>query len=247
MRAASLFAGIDAVGIAVRVLGGQTVAYSEYDPTPRNKKRPELGPSHPDGEQYNQRVLAGRLPDAEPLGDVTKVDWNYDYRYLGMMPAAKITSDQLADAIRDYEEGSSLEVIADHLPITRQALWERFKRAGVQMRPQKRFKEENHFYRGGARGSDWAHNKVEQAIYVKKLVRPDTCEECGGSGQPYRDGRAAIQAHHNDYNKPLEVRWLCKGCHHHWHEENQAVPLREEVVSEEAKRAKFDFASAGFP
>lgn len=73
MRHASLFAGIDAVGIAVRALGGQTVAYSEYDPTPKSKTDPT--PKVPDGQQYNQRLLAKREPDAQAFGDVAKVDW----------------------------------------------------------------------------------------------------------------------------------------------------------------------------
>jgi hypothetical protein len=35
---------------------------------------------------------------------------------------------------------------------------------------------------------------------IKKLA----CEVCGCSES---------QAHHEDYNKPLEVIWLCKACH----------------------------------
>lgn len=77
MRHVSAFAGCDAVGLAVRALGGETVAYSEFDPTPKKGKRarPEELVAGPDGEQYPQRILAKRLPDAEPLGDVCKVDW----------------------------------------------------------------------------------------------------------------------------------------------------------------------------
>lgn len=58
-----------------------------------------------------------------------------------------------------------------------------------------------------------ARATVHAAIKRGELVRPATCEECGGPGREYRDGRAGIHAHHDDYAKPLEVRWLCGNCH----------------------------------
>lgn len=38
-----------------------------------------------------------------------------------------------------------------------------------------------------------------------KLIRPNICENCGG--------HTFTDAHHEDYNKPLEVNWLCYNCH----------------------------------
>jgi hypothetical protein len=75
VRHCSLFAGCDAVGIAVGALGGETVAYSEFDPAVHKKGKKVGQLVTPDGEQYAQRVLAKRLPGARVLGDVTKVDW----------------------------------------------------------------------------------------------------------------------------------------------------------------------------
>jgi ribosomal protein S27AE len=37
------------------------------------------------------------------------------------------------------------------------------------------------------------------------IVRPDVCETCG-------EGVGLVR-HHRDYNKPLEVTWLCGSCH----------------------------------
>lgn len=51
-----------------------------------------------------------------------------------------------------------------------------------------------------------AHCAVHRAIARGTLVRPETCQTEGcGRGRP--------EAHHDDYSKPLEVRWLCKPCH----------------------------------
>lgn len=51
-----------------------------------------------------------------------------------------------------------------------------------------------------------ARNKVKTAVRNGTLVRPSKCGECGAAA-----GR--IDAHHPDYNKPLEVEWLCPSCH----------------------------------
>lgn len=52
-----------------------------------------------------------------------------------------------------------------------------------------------------------AHIAVGNAIKSGKLVR-QSCESCG---------ELKTEAHHDDYSKPLDVRWLCKKCHtkHH--------------------------------
>ena len=48
-----------------------------------------------------------------------------------------------------------------------------------------------------------AHQKVRRAIITGKLTRLP-CEKCEN---PHSE------AHHDDYSKPLEVRWLCRQCH----------------------------------
>lgn len=50
-----------------------------------------------------------------------------------------------------------------------------------------------------------AHQVVFKAIKNGKLVRPTTCQQCGGSSK--------IEASHSDYSKPLDVVWLCIKCH----------------------------------
>lgn len=55
-----------------------------------------------------------------------------------------------------------------------------------------------------------AHAAVNRAIRAGKLIR-DKCEQCNDSHS---------FAHHDDYLKPLDVRWLCPSCHKAWHHEN---------------------------
>lgn len=46
---------------------------------------------------------------------------------------------------------------------------------------------------------------VRRAVSSGALVRPEKCSRCGSGGR--------IQAHHHDYDKPLDVEWLCASCH----------------------------------
>jgi len=50
--------------------------------------------------------------------------------------------------------------------------------------------------------------KVRRAIAAGLIQRPDTCETCGR--------QRVIEAAHEDYARPLEVRWLCRPCHRVW-------------------------------
>lgn len=144
-------------------------------------------------------------------------------RPLGIL--RKLTHEQVAETVVLYESGLSLGRIAAKFGVSRQGLWDLLSRR-LALRPQLRTGSDNHFHRGGVRADDKAHNLVEVAVRNGKLVTLTTCEACGGNGTPYKDGRRPIQAHHDDYNFPLVVRWLCKNCHHGWHRRNKAVPNR---------------------
>lgn len=57
-----------------------------------------------------------------------------------------------------------------------------------------------------------AHRVVNHAIKMGRLV-PQPCEVCGAE---------VVEAHHDDYSAPLDVRWLCREHHMALHREERA-------------------------
>ena len=54
-----------------------------------------------------------------------------------------------------------------------------------------------------------AHSSVARAVRRGELFRQPCC----------RCGEVKSVAHHEDYDKPLEVMWLCQSCHKQRHKE----------------------------
>lgn len=55
-----------------------------------------------------------------------------------------------------------------------------------------------------------AHEMVKRAQKSGLIPKQSQCEGCGAIG-------VRLERHHPDYRKPLEVRWLCCGCHRFIH------------------------------
>jgi len=67
-----------------------------------------------------------------------------------------------------------------------------------------------------------ARTAVGNALRDGKIVKKN-CERCGSVDS---------QAHHHDYSKPLEVKWMCFACHRAEHGQearsaNYVQPMRE--------------------
>lgn len=74
-----------------------------------------------------------------------------------------------------------------------------------------------HYYRYPNRSA--ARSAVTNAVRDGRLYKPSKCEACNKT--------AALHGHHCDYNKPLDVMWLCDPCHKQWHRENEPIYCNE--------------------
>ena len=59
------------------------------------------------------------------------------------------------------------------------------------------------------------HKAVGRALKRGDLVK-QPCQVCGATDETTR-----IDAHHEDYSKPLEVDWLCRSHHMRFHKSPQ--------------------------
>lgn len=106
----SLFSGYGGLDMAVeQVTGARPAWFVEYDAAP-------------------SKILAHHWPDVPNYGDVTQIDWEE----MGRKP-------DLAGTYRMYDlycQGNSLEEVAKVEGVSRQTVYTRFKRRGLDMRPR---------------------------------------------------------------------------------------------------------------
>ena len=55
-----------------------------------------------------------------------------------------------------------------------------------------------------------ARERFNHELRAGRIVRASTCERCG---QPHE----CLHAHHDDYSRPLDVKFLCPKCHRRYH------------------------------
>ena len=63
-----------------------------------------------------------------------------------------------------------------------------------------------------------AWNMVFRAVREGRLIKPKFCEFCHLS--------KPLQAHHEDYEKPLDVVWFCSVCHQVYHAIQRGLEVR---------------------
>lgn len=58
---------------------------------------------------------------------------------------------------------------------------------------------------------------LNRAVSLGFLLKPSGCSLCGSL--------SSVEAHHEDYSKPLEVIWLCRKCHAETHKNAKAATM----------------------
>jgi uncharacterized protein with PIN domain len=64
-----------------------------------------------------------------------------------------------------------------------------------------------------------ARSILQDAVRCGRITRPSICQQCQSSER-------AIQAHHENYDRPLDVVWLCTKCHGDKHTNKQKPKAR---------------------
>ena len=130
-----------------------------------------------------------------------------------------------SDAKRDYyirnRESALARTGANYRKNREQRLMqdrERRKRPEVQARIRELSRDSY-----ASKGRAWANRVLQHEIRSGRMVRASECQRCGAHEQ--------IHAHHDDYEKPLDVMWLCQPCH---------------VEADKARRRREAFNTPGF-
>lgn len=217
MNGLSLFSGIGGLDLAFEWAGGIVAAMCEIEP-------------------FCCKVLRKHWPDVPLFEDV--------HNLTGEKVMSALRNPKYDEAVKLYEMGMSVREVAGYFGITHQAMWKILSRRTV-LRPKVRRGEDNVFYRGGVSSNLKAHKIVDNAIRYGYITNPHICSNCGAEDTYHKNGASDIQAHHDDYNFPLQVRWLCQKCHFEWHKTHRA----KEVVENEGTFAKpaIDVIYGGFP
>lgn len=115
---------------------------------------------------------------------------------------ANVKSNRAAN-VEYYREFDRARANLPHRVAAREAYAQTPEGKAAGGRAKRRYTERNPVKRA-------AVNKVNNALRDGQLTR-QPCEVCGAE---------RAQAHHDDYSKPLDVRWLCTTHHAEWHKHN---------------------------
>ena len=102
------------------------------------------------------------------------------------------------------------------------AAYERLREQRPSRKAAKADRQRSH--RAANPEKDRARRLVQKALRVGRITK-QPCNVCGGVDR--------LQAHHTDYSRPLDIVWLCYGCHLAAHDK-RAIELSAMMVEEPA-------------
>ena len=234
LRHGSLFSGIGGFDLASEWVGWENIFHCEWN-------------------EFGKKILKYYWPKSHSIRDIhdLTVDNYGNLLYLyekDVIVMGQPKSSKYDNAVQLYEGGMSIQECSEFYEISRQAMHKILKRRDCKFRTNKKYSSDNHFHRGCMEDKTKkkrVQHVVEKAIKKGSLINPNKCESCG-ENNIFKNGTSGIQAHHDDYDKPLEVRWLCQKCHHEWHKKNEAKNQYDKEKTNEPSGA-IDVLSGGFP
>lgn len=120
------------------------------------------------------------------------------------------------EAERDRREYCSLKCSATNsTPIASKLMHEKYSQKGEDNPNWKNGRSKDNYYYKKRYKNKYpekvkAGDIVQKALKSGKLIKPDECWDC-------KRRTSRLHAHHEDYDKPLKVVWLCVGCHRQRH------------------------------
>lgn len=78
-----------------------------------------------------------------------------------------------------------------------------------------------------------ARKRLSAAVKSGRIIKPGACDRCGAvarSGPQDWRHPLRLEAHHDNYDEPLIVRWLCPACHSVIHPHSGWNLKTEEIV-----------------
>ena len=138
------------------------------------------------------------------------------------------TEERTAKLVALFEGGLTLREIGRHFGLSANAISGKVSRLGLTRPPittarhdvprdvRERENARRRAYKARNKLKVKAQSDVLWAIRSGRLTR-QPCERCGAT---------PAHAHHDDYLKPLDVRWLCVA-HHMQHHRDHAAPQKE--------------------